>query len=121
MRLFREKLLGKLLCYGGATSCAFLSHDTSFEHSSSQRIEIYAGMAVESLVFRGNECMYEMWRQGVVIYSHPVCFVLIPCPYQFPVGRIYLRGIFVNRILKLIHIRHVSNPSVPDAYKEHGD
>ena len=109
----RVKLLGQLLRDGRATAGTVLPQDTTLQYSTTQSNEINTGMLIETLVLGSYQGLNEVGREVVVVNHDTVLTVRVPRTHHLAVGREYLRGVFTDRVLQVIHIRHVSYPTIP--------
>ena len=99
MSLSRIKLFGKLLGNGRSTTGIHLSKQTALYDCSTKGKEVDARVVVESHVLGGDKCLDDIWRQIVVIHTHTILLVVVPRTHNLAVGREYLGGKSVDRVL----------------------
>ena len=111
------KLLCKLLGDGTTTSGTLLSEDTTLDYCTRERDKVNTGMLVETCILSSYKSLYHIRRNILVMCLNTVICTTAPCAKRLSVFTYNLRGIFVNRILHSLHVRHVTDPSIPDGGK----
>ena len=84
-RLSRVELFGQLLGDGRTAASIFLSEYATFYDGTCERLEVYARVLVESDVLSSDESLDERWCELVIVNTHTVLFVVVPCAHEFPV------------------------------------
>ena len=115
-------MLGKLLCDGRRASGRFVTEHEGFYGSSSESLEINAGMFEETHVFSCDKSIDHMWGDAVVIGIDTVAgTVIISAEFCRAVRCVYERRKFIMRIFKLFDGGHVAYYPVIDQHQEKYD
>ena len=86
----RVELFCQLLGDGRASSGTLVAHHSALHHRTSEGNEVYSRVFVETLILRSHKRVDEVRRQVVVVHSHSVGLVQVPCANHLSVGRVHL-------------------------------
>ena len=107
--LARIELFGKLLGDCGSSTRIHLPQESALDNSTPQSIEINARVIVKSGILGGNKRLDNIRREFVVIHTHTVLLVIIPCAHHLSIRREHLSGKTVDRVLEILDRGHITN------------
>ena len=109
---------GKLLSDGRTAARTLVAAHTGLEYHTHQCADIDTGVLDEARIFSGNKSVDEAGCNILIIGIQTVAVAIIEAPHLLSIGRVNNGSILVDRVLKVVNFRHISNNVVVGKHEE---